>query len=125
KDLLSRVFYNKALVTDEVARQTFITKLATGDGFTVRSIMTSPQAKAESLDDRLGEITIPTLVFWGANDELIPLEDGYDFAKKIPNAKLIVVPECGHAPEIEKPAVYLDGVRGFLGGRTSEASQSN
>ena len=115
KQLLSHVYYNKALVTDEVARQAFVTKLASGDGFTVRSIMTSPESKAESVDDRLGEITIPTLIFWGANDEFIPVDDGYDFQKKIPQAKLIVVPECGHAPEIEKPDAYLEGVRAFLG----------
>jgi len=114
KESLAHVFYDKSIVTDAMARSAFETRLAAHDSFTVRSIIPISANRAESLDDKLDGITIPTLIFWGQNDEIVPLADGYDFNKKIPGSKLIVVPECGHAPEIEKPQVYLDAVHTFL-----------
>lgn len=38
-----------------------------------------------------------------ANDELAPLEHGRAYAAAIPGAQLTIVPECGHAPSVEKP----------------------
>jgi len=68
------------------------------------------------VDDRLGAITIPTLIVWGAEDGLVPLDDGRDFAARMAGARLILIPDCGHAPCIESPAAFLEAVRPFLDG---------
>jgi pimeloyl-ACP methyl ester carboxylesterase len=60
--------------------------------------------------DRLGAISVPTLVVWGGNDELVPLEQGRAYAAGIPGAKFVMVPDCGHAPSIEKPDEFLSAV---------------
>ena len=63
---------------------------------------------------RLGAITIPTLVVWGGNDELVPLELGRGYAAGIAGVKLVIVPECGHAPSVEKPKEFLAAALPFL-----------
>lgn len=73
--------------------------------------------------DFLDKIKQPTLIFFGENDNLIPnsaLNPGktIDIARigaaKIPNNKLVMVPECGHFMQFEKPEVFNKEVSEFL-----------
>jgi pimeloyl-ACP methyl ester carboxylesterase len=116
KWLQSAVFHGPAWNTDEEVRATFERTLGKGDGWTIHSVTSNRAILAEAVDDKLGGIAIPTLVVWGAEDQLIPLEDGRDFAAKIPGAKLIVIPDSGHAPCIEKADLFLAAIRPFVDG---------
>lgn len=109
------VFYDKSRVTPELIRENFALKLAANDGMTERLLVGNPEVDQEVVGDKLSGITIPTLVVWGGNDELVPLADGKDYAAKIPGAKLVIVPECGHAPSAEKPKEFMEAMEGFLG----------
>jgi 3-oxoadipate enol-lactonase len=51
--------------------------------------------------DRLPSVTAPTLVIHGALDQLSPKENGEDLARLIPGAELLVLPEVGHAVNLE------------------------
>jgi pimeloyl-ACP methyl ester carboxylesterase len=53
----------------------------------------------------------------GAYDAAVPLANGHDYAKKIAGAKLVVFPECGHSPTVEKPQEFLKSALEFLGGK--------
>ncbi len=53
---------------------------------------------------RLGALTMPTLVLWGAQDALVPVAVGQALAAALPHAQYEVLPECGHLPTLEKPA---------------------
>lgn len=73
--------------------------------------------------DYLQDIKVPTLIFFGENDNLIPnrfLNPGrtVDIAKngaeKIKNSKLIMVPKCGHFMMFEKAEIFNDEVKIFL-----------
>jgi len=66
----------------------------------------------EPVLERLGEITQPTLVLFGQNDNLIPNRylHGGPTSKvatagtdQIPGARLVLVPRCGHFVQFEKP----------------------
>lgn len=46
--------------------------------------------------ERLGRITVSTLVIHGQNDPCLPVEHGIALARAIPGAKLVVIPEMGH-----------------------------
>ena len=46
--------------------------------------------------ERLGRITVPTLVIHGQHDPCLPIEHGIALAKAVPEAKLVVIPEMGH-----------------------------
>jgi pimeloyl-ACP methyl ester carboxylesterase len=66
------------------------------------------------LETLLHRIKAPTLCLWGANDRVVAVDYGEKFAKLIPNARLEVVPECGHMLPMEKPAAFLKAVNAFL-----------
>lgn len=60
--------------------------------------------KREELDHALAQIQAPTTIIWGERDGLFPLICAYDFHKGIPNSKLILLPDVGHAPQTQAPA---------------------
>lgn len=64
-----------------------------------RAAATRPDASA-----RLGLLTMPTLLVWGAEDALAPLAYGQALARGIPHARLEVLQNCGHLPALEKPS---------------------
>lgn len=63
----------------------------------------------------LPAIDIPTLIVWGENDEMIPVEHGRRAAERMPGARLHVVPRCGHLPPVEHPGEFGRVVGEFLG----------
>ncbi|MCP4573984.1 MAG: alpha/beta fold hydrolase [bacterium] len=73
--------------------------------------------------DRLGDLTQPVLVLFGEQDRLIPnpyLHGGWTREvaaigeNEIPGAKVLLLPECGHFVQFEKPAETNAAVLDFL-----------
>jgi 4,5:9,10-diseco-3-hydroxy-5,9,17-trioxoandrosta-1(10),2-diene-4-oate hydrolase len=64
--------------------------------------------------DRLGEITCPTLIVWGAKDHIIPVGDADDFEQLIPDARKVVWPDTGHVAMFERPAAFNALVAAFI-----------
>jgi pimeloyl-ACP methyl ester carboxylesterase len=62
---------------------------------------------------RLGSVRVPALVVWGAADRIYPAEHGEAFAKAIPGARLVVLDEAGHLPQLETPSALLAAVLDF------------
>ncbi len=56
----------------------------------------------------------PALVLWGREDRLIPLSVGEELARRLPQAKLVVLDGLGHMPQEEAPARSLAPVQTFL-----------
>ena len=52
----------------------------------------------------LGSIRVPTVVIVGRQDLTTPLARSEEMATTIPNARLVVIEECGHMSPLEKPA---------------------
>jgi pimeloyl-ACP methyl ester carboxylesterase len=117
RGFLSALFSDPGRSTDEAVRARFALAMAKGDGWTIRSLIANRAIVAECIDDELTRITLPTLVIWGAGDKFVPLDDGRDYAAKIPGAKLVIIPESGHAPGIEKPDEVLSAMEPFLDSR--------
>lgn len=63
---------------------------------------------------RLGEIRIPTLIMWGAEDKLIPVSGADWFAAKIPGSVKLVYPGIGHIPMEEAPDRSAADLDSFL-----------
>jgi pimeloyl-ACP methyl ester carboxylesterase len=51
----------------------------------------------------LEKVRIPTLVVWGAQDQIIPPECGELYRRAIPGATLELIEQCGHWPQFERP----------------------
>ena len=69
--------------------------------------------------DRLGEIGCPTLLVWGREDILVPVEDADEFERLIPDARKLVFDETGHMPMLEQPGAFNDSLMSFVSGRTT------
>ena len=68
-----------------------------------------------SFRDRLPEIEIPTLIVWGRNDILIPVEDAYEFQRLIgSNARLEIFDDTGHLAMLERPSRFNGLLDGFI-----------
>jgi pimeloyl-ACP methyl ester carboxylesterase len=52
---------------------------------------------------RLAELENPALFIWGSNDALIPSGFGRHVHKWLPSAEQVVMPDCGHVPQVECP----------------------
>jgi pimeloyl-ACP methyl ester carboxylesterase len=61
----------------------------------------------------LHPIDCPVLVLWGARDNQLPLDDAFDYARRL-RAPLRVVPDCGHLLIGERPDACLDAIESFL-----------
>ena len=64
--------------------------------------------------ESLPNINVPSLVVVGADDAPFIAASDY-MAAKIPGAKKVVIPNAGHASNIDQPAAFNDAVLGFLG----------
>jgi pimeloyl-ACP methyl ester carboxylesterase len=67
-----------------------------------------------SVEDRLGEITAPTLVLYGDQDIADVQQASPLLAQAIPGARLVVMPGASHLPQMEQPERFNEVVLGFL-----------
>jgi pimeloyl-ACP methyl ester carboxylesterase len=63
---------------------------------------------------RLHRVTVPTLVLWGRQDRLNPMEYAEQWQTELADCRLVVIDECGHIPQAEKLAETLTAVNEFL-----------
>ena len=63
---------------------------------------------------RLHRIACPTLLVWGAHDQLVPPAYGEAYRQHIRGAELKLLPECGHLPMFEREAEFVKTIAGFL-----------
>lgn len=66
------------------------------------------------LPAKLGRVSIPTHIVWGENDNLVPLECAELYRQAIAGSQVTVIPNCGHSPQIEKPADFVPTALSFL-----------
>ncbi|MFI4988973.1 MAG: alpha/beta fold hydrolase [Alphaproteobacteria bacterium] len=62
----------------------------------------------------LAAIAVPVLLVYGADDRLTPVRLGREMAAKIPDARLVVIDEAGHLPNIERPEAFNAALLEFL-----------
>lgn len=62
----------------------------------------------------LNKITVPTLIFWGKQDRIIPVSHAEITVNKIRGARLHIFDQCGHMPMFERPDEFNKTVLNFL-----------
>lgn len=68
----------------------------------------------EDLRDTAANISLPSLLLWGSDDDQAPVSDAKIFHEKIRSSKLVIYPNTGHFTHTEKPAVVLQEIEDFL-----------
>jgi 3-oxoadipate enol-lactonase len=92
-------------------RQTFIDRWAENDEQAYLSTLAT--VSQWSLEHRLGSITCPTCLISGEHD-FFPLALKEAYAKKVPDARLVVIPNSGHFTPMDEPAKFNEAVMSFL-----------
>lgn len=64
--------------------------------------------------DRLGEISVPTLVVCGTEDQLTPLKYSRFLVDSIPDGRMVTVESAGHMVMLEQPGEVAQAVKGFM-----------
>jgi pimeloyl-ACP methyl ester carboxylesterase len=73
-----------------------------------------PYMHSLTLRSFLPSIETPTLIVWGSEDAVTPLNCGEIYRDEIKGARLTVLEGVGHMPEIESPDRFVEVVRQFL-----------
>jgi pimeloyl-ACP methyl ester carboxylesterase len=93
-------------LSDAETRQAFLR--------TLRSVV-DPRGQAVSALNRLYLTSeLPTMVIWGDQDRIIPVEHGYALHEARPGSRLEVLEGVGHFPHVERPSEVVDLIDDFI-----------
>ncbi len=76
----------------------------------------APLLHDPELAQRIPGIDVPTLVLWGAEDNIVAVDYGRSFASAIPRSTFHVVPGAGHYLPLERPEEFAARVASFVMG---------
>lgn len=71
------------------------------------------QASADSVEERVRGLPVPTLIVWGQEDRVFPPATADVIHALLPNSEVVVLPEVGHLPMFEAPQRCADDYRAF------------
>ena len=66
------------------------------------------------LKRRLHRISVPTLILWGQQDRVVPVNYAKDFKAGIDDCKVVVFDDCGHVVQVDKLHETITEVMGFI-----------
>lgn len=109
---LEKSFYDDSKITDAQVKY-YYQPLKTRDG-QLAAMRARKQYHLYPVEDQLNKINVPTLLIWGAEDELIPLEAARKMNEQIKNSKLATFEKCGHLPQEEMPEKTFQEMTNFI-----------
>jgi pimeloyl-ACP methyl ester carboxylesterase len=77
-------------------------------------LLWKPYMRSHTLRALLRGIATPTLLVWGREDAIIPRTAGQLYQQAIQGSTTAILEQCGHMPEMEKPAEFVHVVLDFL-----------
>jgi pimeloyl-ACP methyl ester carboxylesterase len=112
RSLVDSVFYNPRRLDprllDYYGKQFANRRWRTGLLRTLRGTM------EHCVRDRLPQLPQPTLLISGRDDKIVDPEHAAEAARLLPQGQHLSIPQCGHAPQMEKPWLINRLVAHFL-----------
>ena len=102
---------NHDLITDE--RVEGILRPLTAADAHHSLLATSRNWHADRIEQDAYLINQPTLIIWGEDDRVIPVDDGYKLHESILNSRFVILRDCGHVPQEEKSDLFTELVSEF------------
>ena len=102
-----KCFFDKRLASDELVKELRRTNSLPGAYEATMTIIRKYISiwgvrRRYVVTERLSSLSTPTMLFWGTDDEIIPVRHAHRAAQMIPNAELHVFEDCGHWPQMER-----------------------
>lgn len=117
KEFLNYLVYDPSRVPDELLQQRLDQAVDPQTAEFMPLRLGPNMAPIEELwRQRLDLLPHETLIIWGREDRVNPLDQGLILMRQIPNARFLVVPRCGHWVQWEKADEFNRTVDGFLRG---------
>ena len=69
---------------------------------------------AKAITEKLSSISVPTLLIWGGNDPVIPIEYSENFLSSIDECQFYTMDSSGHTPYVDNPQEFAKAVLDFL-----------
>ena len=73
-----------------------------------------PLAARMDIRGYLAKLKCPTLLLWGENDRVFPPVIAEEAVKRLAKGELRVVPDAGHAPQLDNPGEFVAELETFL-----------
>jgi pimeloyl-ACP methyl ester carboxylesterase len=54
------------------------------------------------------------MIVWGRNDEIVPVEDAFEYERLIPGSRRVIFEDTGHVPMLERPDRFNELVEEFV-----------
>ena len=115
KAFISACLFDQSVITEALVAQRL--EAATDPRIVAQPPMRpGPGGPPEDLwrDARLTRLPHETLILWGREDRVLPLDNGMILFKQIPRAQLQVIPQCGHWVMWERPELFNRVALSFL-----------
>jgi len=109
---LEKGFTDTSLITEEMIDRYWELALHPGNRYATGLRFASYRDSSGDLP--VENIKLPTLILWGSEDRLIPVEVGHDLKKRIEGSHLVVFPEVGHVPMEEIPIKSAKAAKEFI-----------
>ncbi|TFH04507.1 MAG: alpha/beta fold hydrolase, partial [Spirochaetales bacterium] len=108
------VFYNNASIPEDLVDYLSLATFHTPRCVEALANVTRNVIGEAHTDDILADITVPTLIIWGAKDGVLDFTYAADFNSSIPGSRLAAIPDCGHLPHVECQEKTAAIIRDFL-----------
>jgi pimeloyl-ACP methyl ester carboxylesterase len=111
KSLIGSV-YDSSLATEERVDQFWELLRLPGNREALMSLASAP--RSGDTWQKINEVVQPTLIVWGAEDQIITVDNAEKFAAKLPNNALKIYDDIGHLPMLEAPERLAQDIEQFL-----------
>jgi len=113
RERVEATFYDPAAVaTNELVAEVMAVTMNLSKCFSI--IKVAKSAKRDNVLLQLPQINVPVLLIWGNDDQITPPDVAYQFKDNLPNATLIMLADCGHAPMMERSEEFNKVLEIFL-----------
>lgn len=112
KERVAATFYDPAIATDELVAE--VMQVTTHTDKCLSILKCAKSTQRDQVLTLLPEIQTPVLLIWGNDDQITPPGVASQFRDHLPNARLVMLENCGHAPMMERPDMFNAILARFL-----------
>ena len=116
RQFLNYLVYDSASVPDEMLKER-LERAADPETAEFMPLRLGPNMPPleELWRERLDRVPHETLIVWGREDRMNPIDQGMILMRQIPRARFLVMPQCGHWAQWEKADEFNRAAAAFLG----------
>jgi pimeloyl-ACP methyl ester carboxylesterase len=125
RTLLRRAIFTRWQVADPLSLSLdAIEQLLVGSRLHADVLSAGEALVADDPRRELARVRCPALVLWGARDQQLRIEDGFEYARRL-RAPLRTIADCGHLLIVERPDACATAIEDFLERQTGFGSSTN